>query len=330
MLWWIKTYRKLKIWFSFDPIIIHVYYAYRYRSIVSIKGRVLQDKLIIDHRNDGIVRSFIKMIKRLMSDEKEDFPIEISLDALTVKTETDDEGYFEVDIENELSIHVVITGQFAMPTNYQITCIEEHADYGIISDIDDTLLITGVVSKFKWRVFSNSFFLNPWRRKSFENAQQLYHSLNKGLGGYSNPLFYVSNSPWNMYSYLFEFIRVNNFPQGFLILRDIGFSIFRRKEIEKKSKYQEIVKILDRCKDLKFVLIGDAGEIDTDIYVTLAQRFPKRIEMIYIRDVSKRKASERVMQLIEKAKPIRVVLFQHSNEVLTHARQNHLIRNIQE
>src|SRR5690606_12756889 len=69
------------------------------------------------------------------------------------------------------------------------------AAYGVISDIDDTILHTGVTSFLKWRVLKNSLFRNAYDRISFEGSPQLFRALHLGKDGYGkNPIFYLSNS----------------------------------------------------------------------------------------------------------------------------------------
>jgi phosphatidate phosphatase APP1 len=95
-----------------------------------------------------------------------------------------------------------------------------------------------------------------------------------------NPVFYVSKSPWNLYVPLVEYIEVQGLPAGPLLLRDFGL------RMKKNHKTEAIESILYTYPNLQFILIGDSGEQDPEIYAALVQRFPQRIRAIYVRSVN--------------------------------------------
>ena len=74
--------------------------------------------------------------------------------------------------------------------------------------------------------------------------------------------------------------------------------------------------------DKKFILIGDAAELDTDIYLSVAMAFPERIEAIYIRSVHKSKKVKRVKRLIQNNSNISISLVENSNDAMAHAKSN--------
>ena len=112
--------------------------------------------------------------------------------------------------------------------------------------------------------------------------------LQKGFGGEEfNPLFYVSSSPWNLYDLLTDFFEINEIPEGPVILKDYGFThkkIFTESHLIHKPK--AIRNILNTYPKLPFILIGDSGQHDPEIYAGIAKEFPGRIKAIYIRDVT--------------------------------------------
>ena len=116
------------------------------------------------------------------------------------------------------------------PGELLIPC--DKADYGVISDIDDTIIHTGVVSTLKWKVLLNSIFKSAASRIPLEGAAEFYHKLHRGRSGNNaNPIFYVSHSPWNLYRYLEFFLNQNAFPKGPILLRSFK-DIFRKKSGE--------------------------------------------------------------------------------------------------
>jgi phosphatidate phosphatase APP1 len=150
----------------------------------------------------------------------------------------------------------------------------------VISDIDDTIKITGVTD-------SNSLLRNTLL-KTFQpvpGMAELYH--NWAQSGQVE-FCYVSASPWQLFSPLADFIRSNSFPTGPFYLKTFrlkdqsGLSLFESPE---KYKPGVIEPILKQFPHRKFVLVGDSGEKDPEIYAALAKKFPDQVTRIFIRDL---------------------------------------------
>jgi phosphatidate phosphatase APP1 len=113
-------------------------------------------------------------------------------------------------------------------------------------------------------------------RTPFVGAAELYRDLAAG----GNPVFYVSSSPWNLHAFLLAFLRHHGFPRGPVLLRDLLGSRTGREE-----KGGRIDEILALHPDLPFVLIGDSGERDPQVYAQVVRDHPGRILAVYIREV---------------------------------------------
>ncbi len=148
------------------------------------------------------------------------------------------------------------------------------AAFGVISDVDDTILETGV--QRVGRMIRQTFTGSALTRTPFPGAAELYRDLAVGI----NPVFYVSSSPWNLHSFLMAFIRHREFPVGPLLLRDLLGTAAGREQ-----KHARIQEILDLHPRLRFVLLGDSGEKDPEIYAAVVGQNPGRIIAIYIREV---------------------------------------------
>jgi phosphatidate phosphatase APP1 len=144
-----------------------------------------------------------------------------------------------------------------------------------------------------------------------------YRALHAGR----NPLFYVSKSPWNLYAPLVEFFRLQGLPPGPLLLRDFGW------RMRGNHKTEAIEGILRTYPQLPFVLIGDSGEEDPEIYSEIVQRFPRRIRVVYIRSVDANRIAA-VQELIEKLAPsgAQLVLAPDSEFAAAHAAGEGLIQ----
>jgi phosphatidate phosphatase APP1 len=229
---------------------------------------------------------------------------------------SDHEGWVSFSV-NAIGTYTTdtFTGEFLVP--------EGEADYGIISDIDDTILSTGVTSFIKWKVILNSLFVNSFRRIPLAGAPELYRKLHLGIDNKEkNPFFYLSNSPWNMYQYLKSFLDHNGFPKGPILLRSFS-SIFQRAlGAEKPHKQKEIVNLLQAYPQLKFILIGDSGEHDATIYTDIAAQFPDRILCIYLRSVNHRRRMQHVRSIVDNFRTTPVLLVETSDQAEAHARMH--------
>jgi phosphatidate phosphatase APP1 len=168
------------------------------------------------------------------------------------------------------------------------------ARFGLISDIDDTILQTYATDLLKMAALT--MFRNARTRLPFEGVTGLYQALVAGASGEAhNPVFYVSSSPWNLYDFLVEFMAHNGLPAGPLFLTDYGFERDRLfKQSHAEHKLHSIEQIMSTYPQLPFVLSGDSGQHDPEIYLEAAQRFPGRVPVIYIRHVSDDRRAQEV------------------------------------
>jgi phosphatidate phosphatase APP1 len=158
----------------------------------------------------------------------------------------------------------------------------------VVSDIDDTVVRTNVTSTL--RMLATVVFTNAHGRTPFEGVAAFYRALQSGASGVEgNPIFYVSNGPWNFFGLLTEFFKVNDIPPGPLFLRDFSpHVLFQSERMHARSKLLHIERIIDTYPSLPFILIGDSGERDPEIYAEIVKRHPGRIRAIYIRCIDRR------------------------------------------
>ena len=287
-----KWYRKLKVWIWNDPIFFHPYFAFHYKGTTYVKARAIQDYPVASKASDRPLKSFFKMVLRLLTDEVKGYTLQLKSKDHLQTIVTDHEGYFFTSIDEQYSNHITLTGKDAITKNVPVMLINPHARSVIVSDIDDTILMTGVRSKFKWRLIYNSFFKNPWKRKEFDQSSQVYQSLVAHSEKGHDPIIYLSNSPWNIFDYITTYLEEQNFPKGIVMLRDIGRQNLKKKTLEQSNKYIQLERLLQIFKDLNFVLIGDSGEKDFAIYTSLARHYPNRVAGIFIRNIGSSVISE--------------------------------------
>src|SRR5690606_35659898 len=190
-------------------------------------------------------------------------------------------------------------------------------DFGIISDIDDTILTTGAARI--WEMLKVTFTQNAHTRIPFAGVSEFYDALRKGSDHIlSNPIFYVSSSPWNIYDFLMEFLEAHQIPKGPLMLRDLGLS---RDQLiagsHREHKVKQIEQILEVYRELPFILIGDSGQEDPLIYLEIVTKFPGRILTVYIRDVSGADLSDLAVEYSTKG--VALILVKDTTEAAAHA-----------
>lgn len=331
-----------------DPKIrIASYRSYGTRSHLYMLGRALDDDELKIREEQSLLDTLKNTWKQFDTDEIAGAGILLHLpNGVILSAKTNAEGYFLFDKTTSINLKAYADTEGWLPLKLQfsepvpkavISTNNEFegellippsgAEFGVISDIDDTILHTGVTSFLKWRVVKNSLFRNAYDRISLEGSPELYKALHLGKQGFGkNPIFYLSNSPWNLYEYLKLFLEINDFPKGPILLRDFRTPFDRTLKPEKPHKQKEILNILKTYPDLKFILIGDSGEHDPRIYTDIAVQFPDRILAIYLRSVKHRRRMQRVQSIVDNFKTVPVLSVNASKEAEDHARENGFIK----
>lgn len=335
--------RKLSGIERFFPPTVHAYRGFGTEHYLFLRGRVLHEKTIIRAEGDTNWHNFIKTVKRFNSWEIEKARVRISFQEHVFELTTDSEGYFTLDTRfdkplpflpqeepfwQEAKIELLSIPSQPVNKSFHADIIlpDKNSDFGVISDIDDTVLQTYVTSWLKWRVIYLTLLHNAISRQAFEQVANFFQALRRGpLGQSYNPFFYVSNSPWNLYDLLQEFLSHNKLPRGPIMLRDFGLKYEQLPKDYKGHKHEQIISILKLYPKLAFVLIGDSGEKDADIYKAVHLAFPNRVRAIYIRDVGSKSRANRVQQVLSSIKDIPCLLVKDYQQAIAHAKGIELI-----
>ena len=321
------------------PLIIMDYRGYGSHNWVWLKGRVLRDRGIITSIQDSKWRTLINNYKRFGSKEIRFANLSVSLGKEKFSIHSDKEGYFT--LHTPLNIQNNLTAQKWNHAKVQIDSLKQkseekvftveylipppQAQYGVISDIDDTILKTDVTSLLKLKLVYHTLFKSAARRQAISEASAFYKSLEYGNSiSRVNPVFYVSNSPWNLYDLLVEFLYLNNLPKGPLLLRDFGLPYEEKPKARYGYKHQSILQIMAAYPELPFVLIGDSGEKDPYIYQAVAEEYPDRVIGIYIRDVESSRRRRKIQELITNTGVDLCLVKNYSNAAI-HASERKLI-----
>ncbi|MCB1800179.1 MAG: DUF2183 domain-containing protein [Gammaproteobacteria bacterium] len=281
-------------------------------DVACVAGRVqLRSQLVPEFGAGGFRRRLKDAWRLVISRKVPRAEIELSFAGHDWQTATDSHGYF-------FSCHSANDVVADSSTRHHYRCRARHdicaepitatgevmttdalAERLMISDIDDTIVHTGVANKLKmlWHLY----FADSSARRPFPGMDRLLRRLHAGSSGSaSNPMLYVSRSPWSIYPMLEAFFQQHDIPDGpVLLLRDWGISwrhpLPRRAEDHKQRMIDSAMRSF---ADLPIILIGDSGQHDPEVYADIAERDPARVQAIYIRDLGLSSARSKQLRAI--------------------------------
>jgi phosphatidate phosphatase APP1 len=279
------------------PLEIHAYRGHGTPRLLLLRARVLERPGVIRaSARDSARRNLRNMARRFLTYEVPGARVVASFAGIQRELVADEEGYVEArldlpvpladrpawhEIELELTWPptpkqppVRATGRVLVPGN---------ASYAVVSDMDDTVIQSGVTRLLT--MLRVALLSNAHTRLPFQGVAAFYRALQRGPDGRGwNPIFYVSGSPWNLADVIEDFMDVHGVPRGPLFLRD--WSPFTVRGGTRRHKLEVIDGLLELYPDLPFVLIGDSGEHDPEIYREVVLAHPGRVRAVYIREVT--------------------------------------------
>lgn len=150
----------------------------------------------------------------------------------------------------------------------------------LISDIDDTIKHTGVTGDKKAMI--KNVFVKDLDGLSIPGVVEWYNKLSS-MGVQTH---YVSNSPWQLYPVIKQYLHMHGFPRGSIHLKDYAGVLSQLFEAPAERKKFNLEQILRDFPQRRFILVGDSGEGDLEAYVELAKVYPQQVLGIYIRDIT--------------------------------------------
>ncbi len=284
-----------------DPHEVVCYRGYCNPERTWVYGRVIQKRdLGASTKGDSTLRNLLRTYRRADSDPVPYAKLEVKYGDSIAGMTANDEGFFggwvdgsTGDLTDEWLEYIVDVVSPRAPDaaivtgSGEIANVQRGARFGVISDIDDTVIQSRVSSFIQ--AARTVMLGNARTRLPFPGVAAFYRALRDGASGdEKNPIFYVSSSPWNIFDVISEFLELQNIPKGPLMLRDwdINLGAFSSsRHLEHKTGI--IRDILGAYPGLPFILIGDSSQQDPEIYRTIVTEFPGRIQAIYIRDVTR-------------------------------------------
>ncbi len=280
------------------PRVVHPYRGYGSRREVFLMGRVFRQPGLGLKLQEGPLDDIVNIGRRLVRWGVRDARVAVSVAGGEVVVNSDRDGYFRVRMPVRetlppqaqwLTAQLSLLPDGGLPSesvDAHIYIPPAEVDCAVISDVDDTVIYTGVASKLK--MMYRLFVQKARHRTAFPGVSAFYRALFDGADGHAGrPMLYVSRGPWAIYEVLAEFFRLHRIPNGpVLFLREWGVTLQRPLPLRARDhKRQLIDEMLAMYPTLPFILIGDSGQRDPEVYAEVVEQYPGRIRAIYIRHV---------------------------------------------
>jgi phosphatidate phosphatase APP1 len=333
---------KRKLGWLGVPVIVP-YTAYGNREKILITGAVIEDKGLAEPlEGQSLWKNILTMVKRYAGDEIAGVHVKIEYMGHEERVRTNELGLFHTILpagvpssyqDSWQPVRFTLLDDFGdqqepLVAESEVQIANLDSDYMVISDIDDTILIshsTRILKKLRLMLFKNAMTRSP-----FEGVAAFYRALHEAGEKGKRSIFYVSSSEWNLYDLLVDFFQFKGIPRGTLLLSDARlqlFSLFRSGN-KHHHKYNQIRQLFELYYDQDFILIGDSGQRDPEIYLNIAEMFPSRVKAIYIRRIGKKKKKKRLERLMAEARELGVEMIpvHTTTEAAWHAVKRKFIR----
>lgn len=303
--------RPVKADRGYGGIVIQPYRGFGSCYEVFLMGRVFRQLGAGANLREGsLIRDVVDLGRRLLRWGVADAVLRVRIGDTEQRVTTDRDGYFRIHMRpvrlsspdclwQSVALELVSPRGVGTRATGDLFIAPSTARYVVISDIDDTVMDTGVANKARmlWRLF----VLGAQSRIAFPGVAALYRALHYGASGADlNPMLYVSRGPWSIYEMLDKFFNLHGIPVGpILFLREWGLTFQRPLPRQAQDHKLELIrKMLSLYSDLPFVLIGDSGQHDPEIYTQIVREHPGRVLAIYIRNVSRASKRRRFIEAL--------------------------------
>ncbi|RDW83342.1 actin patch protein 1 [Coleophoma crateriformis] len=193
---------------------------------------------------------------------------------------TNDAGHFTLRAPLEfVPTHVRVLASENLSATEEVK-ITEMKGVSLISDVDDTIKHTSIGSGAR-ETFRNAF-IRDLKDLTIDGVKEWYNTMyDMGVG-----IHYVSNAPWQLFPVLVSYFQVAGLPPGSYHLKQYSGMLQGIFEPVAERKKGTLERILRDFPERKFLLNGDSGEADLEVYTEVVLANPGRVLGIFIRDVT--------------------------------------------
>ena len=261
---------------------IVIYHAYGNNHQVIVQGRMQEKREFKSVReDDGWFRNLWRRVKQIKAKDIEDANINLSIKYESFKTKGDDEGYFEFNVQTKQMLNMgyqkvslYIDGNKNLHKTKAII-IDTTPLIGIISDFDDTIIVSDVTNKINLGI--NTMFKNYKQRTLIPTMLERFKKiLAHNPQGTPSTLFILSDSPQQLFRPVEQFLDYYHFPKHTLILKKAHGENQDPLTNQFAYKTQKIERLIQLYPNMQWVMFGDSGEKDAEIYAFIKKKYPKK------------------------------------------------------
>lgn len=280
-----------------DDIVIEPFRSWATDESVHLHGRVLEAKGISHpDEDDSLLRGIANTIRRLDSDEIPQAGLSMTLPDAPDPLHADDEGYFRFTLPlkeplrpgwHRVRIELVesIAGGEGTVADAEVLVPDPAAQYCVVSDLDDTVVVTGATDRL--RMMRIILTKDARERSIFPGVDAFYRALRAGKDGYpENAFFYITRTGWNLYDLFIQIMERHEIPPGAMLMQELAKVEPGADSWQGRSSKEDWLEQLFGELPHRFVLVGDSGQRDPEMYLDFAERRGDRIAAIFIRDVT--------------------------------------------
>ncbi|MGH8895003.1 MAG: App1 family protein, partial [Actinomycetes bacterium] len=198
---------------------------------------------------------------------------------------SDRTGYIDVVLAADLppgwaQAQLVADGRTGSTARLRI--VDPSGGLGVISDIDDTVIVTALPRPLlaAW----NTFVRHETTRHPVRGMASLYREIERRHP--DAPFVYLSTGAWNVAPVLEQFLARHSYPPGPLLLTDWGPTADGWFRSGREHKRRELRRLVDELPHIRWLLVGDDGQHDPELYAEAAEAAPDRIRAVAIRQLS--------------------------------------------
>lgn len=272
------------------PIVVQPFTGYGGDGWMRVAGRVVVDLTARRPHGTGSWAALRANLRQFLTVEVPHADVRVVAHGETHLVRADREGYVDALVpapdlspgRHEILLQAAKPG--SRPALAQVLVPDSGADLAVVSDIDDTVIDSGITRGVLATV-TTALLRHATARVPLPGAAEFYRALQRGPeASPQRPFFYLSTSPWNLASFLTDFLARHGFPDGPLLLTDWGPGSHGLLRIgTQQHKLTALRRLAADFPDLRFVLIGDSGQQDAQIYTAFASEQPARVAAVYIR-----------------------------------------------
>lgn len=253
---------------------------------VTVTGRVYTDA------GTSGSSTLSRNLRRLTASNWEGAPVKLRFGGVTQEVKSGKDGVFTATFEAPegkpfpagIGFVNLEAGERSARGRGAVEIIAAEAPFLVVSDFDDTLAVTNVRSPRA--LVQSALFRDSDSQPHVDGMSEFYACLREGKK--ATPGFaLVSGSPEQFVPRTAKFLNRHRFPFFGMYLRNFGLNTMSG------YKQPKIRDLLAAFPDKKFILVGDSGEHDPEVYAEIRKEFPDRIAAVYIRDAGRTELGER-------------------------------------